>query len=92
VLRRWQRFALQIRADQAEALARLAAERGLLATSQRLRLHTAEQAVEGWSLALGGEVVPEPSAPLPHCVSSNPGCAESLPRLRYRAPALRASC
>jgi len=56
VLRRWQRFALQLSAEQSEAVSRQAAQQGLLANCQRLRLHTDEQAVEGWALERRGSV------------------------------------
>ncbi|PXW94968.1 hypothetical protein C7444_11151 [Sphaerotilus hippei] len=60
VLHHWQHFALQLDATQAEALLVRAAALGL--SAQRVMVHSAEQATEGWQLETRG-FMPEPVRP-----------------------------
>jgi hypothetical protein len=62
VLRRWQRFALQLSPEQAERVVQSAASAGWLGKSQRVRLHSCEQAVDGWALETQGRL--DSAAPL----------------------------
>ncbi|MBT9599580.1 MAG: hypothetical protein IV094_26680 [Vitreoscilla sp.] len=54
VLRRWQRFAAQLSADQAEALVQRAVAKGLTGKGWQFQVHSGAQATEGWDLAGGG--------------------------------------
>lgn len=56
LMRCWQRFALQLSAEQAENLVTQAARRGLVGQSQQVQIHAPEQATEGWALESGGYV------------------------------------
>lgn len=52
----WQRFALQLTAEQAEALVTRAAQKGLVGQAQQVQIHAPEQATEGWALESRGLV------------------------------------
>ncbi|TDM09331.1 MAG: hypothetical protein C4K60_08585 [Ideonella sp. MAG2] len=56
LMRSWQRFALQLSAEQAEALVQRAAKAGLVGQAQQVHIHAPEQATEGWALESGGYV------------------------------------
>lgn len=58
VLRRWQRLARQLSPEQAEQLVARASEAGWLGKTQRVRLHSSEQAVDGWALESQGLAAP----------------------------------
>ena len=58
VLRRWQRFARQLSAEQAEALVQRAVARGLAGRAQQVQVHAVAQATEGWALETGGYEAP----------------------------------
>ena len=54
VLRRWQRFALELSGEQAEKLLQRAARLGLSLGSVQVQVYAPQQATEGWALATGG--------------------------------------
>jgi hypothetical protein len=54
VLRRWQRFARQLTAEQAEGLVQRAVACGLAGKAQQVQVHAQVQATEGWALDTGG--------------------------------------
>ncbi|MBQ0935795.1 hypothetical protein [Ideonella paludis] len=56
LMRCWQRFALQLTAEQAEDLVTQAARKGLVGHTQQVQIHAPEQATEGWALESGGYV------------------------------------
>jgi hypothetical protein len=56
LMRCWQRFALQLTAEQAEELVTQAARKGLVGQAQQVQIHAPEQATEGWALESGGYV------------------------------------
>jgi hypothetical protein len=58
VLRRWQRFASQLSAEQADALVQKLVAKGLasgIPGTQRAQWHPAQRATEGWALAQAGQ-------------------------------------
>jgi hypothetical protein len=64
VLRRWQRFANQLTAEQADTLVRKLVAKGLasgIPGAQRAQWHSAQRATEGWALARAGQAA-EPIA------------------------------
>jgi len=66
VLRRWQRFAGQLSAEQAESLVRRAVAQGLTGKEAVVQVHAASQATEGWALETAGydaRVSVKPSLP-----------------------------
>lgn len=54
VIRRWQRFASRLNAEQAEQLVARAVKLGLAGKESMVQLHGAAQATEGWALETGG--------------------------------------
>ncbi|MBK7616702.1 MAG: hypothetical protein IPJ08_20435 [Burkholderiales bacterium] len=66
VLRRWQRLACQISAEQAEALVQRAVARGLGGKLLHVQLHASAQATEGWALETAGYEAPTAAARAPH--------------------------
>jgi hypothetical protein len=54
VVRRWYRFALHLDAERTQALVVRAASMGLDGQQQRLQVHAAAQATEGWAMDSGG--------------------------------------
>lgn len=54
VLRRWQRFASQLSAEQADQLLRRLVAKGLAGTARRTEWHPPARATEGWALEQAG--------------------------------------
>jgi hypothetical protein len=54
VLRRWQKFAGQLTAEQAESLVQRAVAQGLAGSAPLVCVHAAERATEGWALETAG--------------------------------------
>lgn len=65
VLRRWQRFASQLSAEQADALVQKLVAKGLasgIPGTQRAQWHPAQRATEGWALAQAGQAAERAAA------------------------------
>jgi hypothetical protein len=78
VLRRWQRLARQLSAEQAEALVQRAVARGLAGKPQQVQLHASAQATEGWALETAGYVQPRAPAVNPPIARRAQGGARPL--------------
>lgn len=64
VQQQWRRFALQLSAEQAQALLDQAVKQGLCA--QRARALSSEEATAGWQLSTRGYAEPQPARPSVH--------------------------
>lgn len=79
VLRRWQRFARQLTAEQAEALVQRAAALGLGGKAQQVQVHAVAQATDGWALDTAGYEAPVAATRAPRRVAARRVAAVEIP-------------
>jgi hypothetical protein len=87
VLRRWQRFARQLSAEQAEALVQRAVAKGLGGKTQQLQVHATAQATEGWALDTAGYEAPVAATRALRRVPAHRAAHTDLPMSNQTLPA-----